>query len=81
MWWQFVLALTFEAIIIFLALGVGFALGSWRDTKEEPKETSYESTLFTVFHELKEAGLSDNEAQDTIMRMQNAGILFREVAK
>jgi hypothetical protein len=78
---MFITALSFEALLIFLAMIIGYVLGTLKEKNEEPGVTHTENTLFTVFHELRAAGMTDNEAQDTIMRMQNEGILFREVAK
>lgn len=40
-----------------------------------------EYTLLKVVHALREAGIPDQQAEDAINQMQNAGVLFRERAR
>lgn len=40
-----------------------------------------EATLFKVYDALMEAGLDQAGATDAVSLMQNAGILFRELAR
>lgn len=50
------------------------------DEREDGDEFFDEYTLFKVVHAMREAGLNDQQAEDTINALQNAGILFRERA-
>lgn len=47
---------------------------------DEVELTHNEGTLRKVYQALWEAGLDDKQCIDTINRMQNAGIYFREAA-
>jgi len=51
------------------------------DEERSPGDEWYDDyTLLKVVHAMREAGISDQQAEDAITAMQNAGILFRERA-
>lgn len=58
---------------------------AWRDNFAKnfstPQLTHTDETMQKVYKALREVGLNDDHINDAVMKMQNAGILFREAVK
>lgn len=58
--------------------GISMCAQCAMESKDAPRETHTEQTLFTVRDALVKSGLTERQTYNAITELQNAGILFRE---